>query len=126
MGISLNYILNGSYESLWNIISMVILYALLQCIKCCFTCWHHIQRGMGRIFQYFLAATKALVFLQWVYVEYQDEIISVNLTNYYLGPMEAFGKLQPTWYNPDFKPFPVVTSAAKHVVLYLVSGLLVI
>ena len=46
------------------------------------TAWH------GPHISIFLAATKALVFLQWVYVEYQDEIISVNLTNYYLWDLQ--------------------------------------
>jgi hypothetical protein len=154
IGISLNYIVNGNCESLWNIISIVALYALLQCIKF----WHHV--AWVAYFTFFLAATKALIFLPWAYVEYRDEIISSsssssssssgNSTDYYLGPVEAFGNPQPTWYNycvaltGFFYTFPVVfilfevrsgmqdpkqckkalnTSAAIQVVLYLVSGL---
>ena len=76
IGISLNYIINAMAVmkvSLWNIISIIILYVLIQCIEC----WHHVP--WASYFNLCWRQPRPDLCRN----KYQDEIISVNSTNYY-------------------------------------------
>jgi hypothetical protein len=88
--LSFQYIVNGNCTGMWNIICCVVLYCLLQCMQC----WHHM------VWIGYITATvtvlKAFVFLPYAYMEYQDEIQD---SPDYLGPVQAFGNPNPTWYK---------------------------
>jgi len=145
IGVSLNYVVNGSCASFWNIICIIVLYVLLQCMQH----WHHMA-WVGYV-TFFLAASKALIFLPYAYIEYQEDVVSSK--DYYMGPIQAFGNPQPTWYNygvaitgffytfvPVFIMFEVRgsmkeprrlktalnTSALIQIILYLVAGVMAV
>ena len=90
IAISFQYIVNGNCTGMWSIICCVVLYCLLQCMQS----WHHMV-WIGYITAT-IAVLKACVFLPYAYVRYQDDI---QFSPEYLGPVQAFGNPDPTWYN---------------------------
>ena len=88
VGLSLQYLVDGSCLGWWNIASFVILLVMIQFFKC----WHHV--AWLAYVTVSIAALKAFVLLPYAFVEYNDEVLD---SDSYLGPIRPFGNPNPSW-----------------------------
>mmetsp|Transcript_14147 Transcript_14147/g.34040 ORF Transcript_14147/g.34040 Transcript_14147/m.34040 type:complete len:457 (-) Transcript_14147:9-1379(-) len=91
IGVSIEYISHGDCLGYWNIITFGGLYLFVQVMQC----WEHVS-WIGYITVSMVVA-KALGFLPYSYVEYQDDIR--NSSDYDYETALPFGNPSPTWYD---------------------------